>query len=55
MVAFSKRLLHHNVDIVGNKVIIEGLYHGFRDAILSHLVTMHQAPGASGSLVSCPF
>ena len=35
--------------------------HGFRDAILSRLVTMHQAPGAScgtlyyPGLVSCPF
>ena len=31
-------------DIVGNN---KGLYYGFRDAILSRLVTMHQAPGAS--------
>ena len=36
-------------------------YHGFRDAIHSHLVTMHQAPGASCGihyypcLVSCHF
>ena len=44
--------VHPGLDIVGNKVVIQGLYHGFRDAILSHLVTMHQAPGASGSLVS---
>ena len=49
-------------DIVGNKVIInKGLYYVFRDAILSRLVTMHQAPGAScdilyyPGLVSCPF
>ena len=26
-------------------VLIQGLYHGFIDAILSNLVTMHQAPG----------
>ena len=25
----------------------KGLYYGLRDAILSRLVTMHQAPGAS--------
>ena len=41
--------VHPGLEIVCNKVIIIiGLvYHGFRDAILSHLVTMHQAPGAS--------
>ena len=42
-------------------VLIQGLNYGFRDAILSCLVTMHQAPGAScgilyyPGLVSCPF
>ena len=34
-------------DFVVNYVLIQGLYHGFIDAILSHLVTMHPAPGVS--------
>ena len=34
-------------DFVANYVTIYGLYHGLRDAILSHLVTMHQEPGVS--------
>ena len=47
-------------DFVANFVLIQGLYYGFRDAILSHLVTASSAwcimrytvhPG----LVSCPF
>ena len=33
--------LGHSLQHSHNK----GLYYGFRDAILSHLVTMHQAPG----------
>ena len=49
--------LRHSLQQSHNK----GLYYGFRDAILSRLVTMHQAPGASygilyyPGLVSCPF
>ena len=27
------------------QLCLQGLYHGFIDAILSNLVTMHQAPG----------
>ena len=32
--------------VVGNEVIIEGWYHGLRNASLSYLVTMNQAHGA---------
>ena len=45
-------------DFVGNYICHnKGLYHGFRDTILSRLVTIHQAPGAPvyPGLVSCPF
>ena len=34
-------------DIVGNKVIIRACNYGFRDPMLSYLVTIHQAPGVS--------
>ena len=33
-------------DIVGKRSHDKGFYYGIRDAILSHLVTMHQASGA---------
>ena len=50
-------ILRHGLQESHNK----GLYYGFRDVILSRLVTMHKAPGAScgilyyPGLVSCRF
>ena len=50
-------ILRHSLQQSHNKC----LYYGFRDAILSRLVTMHKAHGAScgmlyyPNVVSCPF
>ena len=50
----SKSIMNPYYDFVANYILIQGLYHGFTDAVLSHLVSMHQAPGAScGILYLC--